>query len=184
MSQPPSGGPRIGPTITPMPHIAIAAPCFSRGYTSSKVDCDSGTSDAPNKPCNRRKPTISPIVVAMPHSTEAIVNPAIAISSRRRRPMIEASQPVAGVAMAAATIYEVSTHEIWSCVADSEPCMFGSATFAIVVSSACIKVASITETTSRPRLGTSRWVGILAFIGVCRAVPLSPAFRRACSREA
>src|SRR6185369_14518612 len=36
--------------------------------------------------------------------------------------------------------------------------MFGSATFAIVVSSACIKVASITDTTSRPRLATSRCV--------------------------
>ncbi len=36
--------------------------------------------------------------------------------------------------------------------------MFGSATLAIVVSSACISVASITDTTSRPRLATSRWV--------------------------
>src|SRR5215475_5376780 len=36
--------------------------------------------------------------------------------------------------------------------------MFGSATFAMVVSSACINVASITDTTSRPRLATSRWV--------------------------
>ncbi len=97
---------------------------------------------------------------AMPQSTDATVKPAIAISSRRRRPMTEASQPVAGVAIAAATMYEVSTHEIWSCVADSEPCMFGSATFAIVVSSACISVASMTDTTSRPRLATSRWVAV------------------------
>ena len=83
---------------------------------------------------------------------------AMAISSRRLRPITDASQPVAGVAIAAATMYEVRTQEIWSCVADSEPCMFGSATFAIVVSSACISVASMTDTTSRPRLATSRWV--------------------------
>src|ERR1700742_2496967 len=36
--------------------------------------------------------------------------------------------------------------------------MFGSATLAMVVSSACISVASITDTTSKPRLATSRWV--------------------------
>ena len=29
---PPSVGPRIGPTITPTPHIAMAWPCFSLGY--------------------------------------------------------------------------------------------------------------------------------------------------------
>ncbi len=51
---------------------------------------------------------------AIPQSTEASVNPAIEISSKRRRPMTDASQPVAGVAIAAATMYEVSTQETWS----------------------------------------------------------------------
>ncbi len=55
---------------------------------------------------------MAPMLVAMPHNTDATVNPAIAIKSNRRRPITEASQPVAGVAIAAATIYEVSTHEI------------------------------------------------------------------------
>ena len=49
--------------------------------------------------------------VAMPHRTEATVNPPMAMSSRRRRPITDDSQPVAGVAMAAATMYEVSTHD-------------------------------------------------------------------------
>src|SRR4051812_11717483 len=49
--------------------------------------------------------------------------------------------------------------------------MFGSATLAIVVSSACIKVASMTDTTRRPRLATSRWVGmvgVMVFSCLCR----------------
>lgn len=53
--------------------------------------------------------------------------------------------PVSGIAMAAATIYEVRTQDIWSWVAASEPCMCGKATLAIVESSDCMMVASITE---------------------------------------
>ena len=47
--------------------------------------------------------------------------------------------------IAAAMMYEVSTQVIWSCVADSEPWMRGSATLAIVLSSACMIEASITD---------------------------------------
>ncbi len=59
VSQPPSVGPRIGPTMMPAPQIAIAWPCFSRGLMSSRTACDSGTSAAPKTPCSRRKSTIS-----------------------------------------------------------------------------------------------------------------------------
>ena len=41
-------------------------------------------------------------------------------------------------------MYEVSTQVLCSCEADSEPCMCGSATLAIVPSSACMMVAIIT----------------------------------------
>ena len=57
--------------------------------------------------------------------------------------------------IAAATMYEVSTQVIWSCVAESDPWMCGSATLAIVLSSACMIEASITETVIRPRCGPS-----------------------------
>ena len=44
---------------------------------------------------------------------------------------------------------------IWSWVAPRLPCMCGSATLAMVVSSACMIVASITETVMAPRWGVS-----------------------------
>jgi hypothetical protein len=65
------------------------------------------------------------------------------------------SQPVSGVAMAAATMYEVSTHVISSCEADSVPCMCGSATLAMVLSSVCIRVASMIETVIMGRLSAA-----------------------------
>ena len=82
----------------------------------------------------------------MPHSAEATVKPATATGTRAGGRSAEHSQPVSGVAMAAATMYEVSTQEIWSCELCSAPCMCGSATLAIVVSSACMIVASMIET--------------------------------------
>jgi hypothetical protein len=59
----------------------------------------------------------------MPHKTEAAVKPATAIRYSRLRPSRASRKPVTGVAMAAATMYEVSTQLIWSMVAESEPCM-------------------------------------------------------------
>ncbi len=61
--------------------------------------------------------------------------------------------------IAAATMYEVSTQAIWSCVADRLPCMCGSATLAMVLSSACRIEASITESVMSPRCGRRRVVG-------------------------
>ena len=51
-----------------------------------------------------RKSTISGRLVAMPQSSEATAKPMTPISSRLRRPSRSASQPVSGVAMAAATM--------------------------------------------------------------------------------
>ncbi len=63
-----------------------------------------------------------------------------------------ASQPVSGVMIAAATMYEVTTQAIWSCEADSEPCMCGRATLVIVVSTPCMNVASMIEIVIATRL--------------------------------
>ena len=54
--------------------------------------------------------------------------------------------------IAAATMYDVSTQEIWSCVADMPPCMCGNATLTIVVSTTCMTVASMIDTVIMPRL--------------------------------
>ena len=67
-------------------------------------------------------------------------------------PKRPASQPVSGVMIAAATMYEVTTQAIWSCEAERLPCMCGSATLAIVVSTPCMNVASMIETVIATRL--------------------------------
>src|SRR6266850_1453695 len=46
---------------------------------------------------------------------------------------------------ALAARYEVMTHDISSMLAANEPCMWGSATLVMLVSSTCITVTSITE---------------------------------------
>ncbi len=54
VSQPPSVGPMIGPSMTPMPQIAIAEPRLAGGKMSSITAWLNGTSAAPNTPCNSR----------------------------------------------------------------------------------------------------------------------------------
>ena len=51
---------------------------------------------------------------------------------------------------------------IWSCAAPSEPCIEGSATLAIVVSSTCMIVASMIETVISPLLATAGTAGAAA----------------------
>src|ERR1700722_7973419 len=63
--------------------------------------------------------------------------------------------------IAAATMYEVSTQLICSCVAESSPPMRGRATLAMVWSSACRKEASITEIVISPRFNPGP-VGLFA----------------------
>ena len=70
----------------------------------SMVDCDSGTSAAPNTPCSRRNATISGSVPATPHSIEATVNPIIEIRNSRFRPNRAEIQPTGAVMIAAAVM--------------------------------------------------------------------------------
>jgi len=105
-------GPRIGPSITPIPQNAVAVPCCSLGKVSRVIAWESGTSGAPNSPCKVRHRISSGSEVARPHSTVLTVKPNIAASSRRLRPKRPASQPVGGVAIAVATMLKVSTQAI------------------------------------------------------------------------
>jgi hypothetical protein len=52
------------------------------------------------------------------------------------------------------TMYDVRTHEIWSCAADMLPCMCGRQTLTIVVSSPCMTQAQMTVAVVKPRFGT------------------------------
>ena len=70
----------------------------------SMVDCDSGTSAAPNTPCSSRNSTISGNEPAAPHSMEATVNPTMEIRYSRFSPNRAASQPTGAVMIAAAVM--------------------------------------------------------------------------------
>ena len=102
----------MGPTITPTPHMAMADPCSSFGWVSSRTACESGTRLAPNTPCSRRKTTIWLRLWAAPHIIEARVKPTTDHMKTRLRPKRAVTKPVSGMKIAAATMYEVRTQEI------------------------------------------------------------------------
>ena len=104
VSQPPSVGPMIGPTMMPAPQIAIAWPCSSFGLMLRSTVWESGTSAAPNRPCSTRKRIISSRLVAKPQAIEATTKPAVETMNSSRSPKRSESQPVTGVMIAAATM--------------------------------------------------------------------------------
>src|SRR5215469_9289997 len=121
---------------------------------SSIVACDSGTSAAPNMPWNSRNTTICDNVCAAPHSIDVTVKPARHAMNRYLRPNRDAIHPTGAVMIAAAVMYDVRTQVISSKLADRLPCIYGSATFAIVWSSACISVAPTVHSVMIRRCGT------------------------------
>jgi hypothetical protein len=79
-----------------------------------------------------RKNTSSPSESASPQPSDAAPNAATPARQTARCPNRETSQPASGVATAVATMFAVTTQAIWSCVADSAPCICGSDTLAMV----------------------------------------------------
>src|ERR1700722_7531619 len=138
--------------MTPIPHTAMAEPCFSLGLMSMSTTCANGTKAAPKTPCSSRAATICAREFDMPHSAEATVKPEIEARNMCFWPKRSQSQPVRGVAMADATMYAVNTQAIWSCEADSVPCMCGKATLAMVLSSVCMIVANMIDRVIMGRL--------------------------------
>ncbi len=67
---------------------------------SKRMAWESGTSAAPERPCNSRNRTISGRLVAIPHKAEATVKPTIEIRKTFLRPKRPASQPVSGIMIA------------------------------------------------------------------------------------
>ena len=90
--------------MTPMPQTAIAWPCFSGGLISMTTICDIGTRAAPKMPCSRRAATICPSEFDSPQSAEAAVNPITDAMNTFFWPNRSTTQPVSGVAIAAATM--------------------------------------------------------------------------------
>src|ERR1700730_414350 len=91
-------------------------------------------------------------LVAAPHSAEAKVKPITEMRNTHLMPNRRASQPVNGVMIAAATMYDVTTQAIWSCEHDRLPWICGRATLAIVVSTPCMIVAQVIEAVIAARL--------------------------------
>src|SRR5262249_42707709 len=91
-------------------------------------------------------------LAAAPHNAEASVKPTTEMRNTYLMPKRLASQPVSGVMIEAATMYEVTTQAIWSCEQDSEPWICGSATLAIVVSTPCMIVAQVIDAVIAARL--------------------------------
>ncbi len=162
VSQPPSSGPRIGPTMIPAPQIAIAWPTFSRGLMSSSTACDSGTSAAPNTPCSSRAATISTSEFASPQSAEAIVE-ADHRDHEDLAPSPVAAQP-AGQRQRDRRGHDVGGQDPGDLVLRGLQAALhvGSATLAMVVSSACMMVASMIETVISPRWATPSSGGLIA----------------------
>src|SRR5579871_4099382 len=96
---------------------------------------------------------------AAPQRAEATVKPMIETRNTCLRPKRLASQLVVGVMIAAAMMYEVRTHVIWSAEAETEPAMCGSATLAMVWSSTVITIAPMIEIKTMARFGVGAATG-------------------------
>ena len=90
--------------------------------------------EAPKAPCMQRKTIMLDRLVAVPHSSELSMKPDVLISRILRSPYRRVKKPVSGIIMADATIYEVSTHVIWSVFASGAGIMCGRATLMMVLS--------------------------------------------------
>ena len=119
-------GPSDGPIMLAMPKIDMTVACWGRGKLSSRKVWPSGTSGAPAAPCTMRQKISSSSEFEAPHMKVEMAKNSAAQIMVWRWPKRSASQPVAGVATAVATMLNVMTHDTSSWVADSAPCSCGS----------------------------------------------------------
>src|SRR4029077_20286485 len=139
-------GPIVGAMTVVMPKRANASPRFSGGNVSARIACAMGCKPPPPAPCSTRKRMIAPRVGAAPHRWELSVKIARQIMKNRFRPKIPANQPVIGRTMALDTRYDVKIQVLSSLLAPRFPAMWGSATFAMLVSRTSMKAAMATRT--------------------------------------
>src|SRR5262249_4108111 len=141
-SVPPRIGPKTGATSVVTLQSANAAGCCFLGKICSSSVWESGISGPPEKPCNTRKKTSAPNEGDKPHSAEFTPKQNIAVTKTRNAPKRPANQPVSGTVIASATAYEVITQSPWLLDTPRLPEMFGTDTFAIVMSSTARKLAT------------------------------------------
>ena len=131
--------------MIPTPHTAIAVPRCRSGKISHMIACAIGMIGPPPSPCSTRIATRNSRFGAMPERNELVAKSTVQIRKKRRRPKRAESQPVAGMVTAFAARKDVTTQDISSMPAESEPCMWGSATFVTLVSRTCMMVTIITD---------------------------------------
>src|SRR5712692_3529478 len=134
----------MGASMMPVPHTDMAVPRCRSGKISHMMAWAMGMTGPPPSPWKMRMATRNSSEGAMPDRNELIVNSTVQIRKNRRRPKRAESHPVAGITIALAARYDVTTHDISSMLADSEPCMWGSATLVTLVSSTCMMTTIIT----------------------------------------
>ena len=100
MIQPPSVGPRMGATMTPMEKAAMAAPRRAGGKLSMRTACAMGWSAPPPAPWSTRARISISRLVAAPHAADAAVKNSVQVRRTRLRPKRLPSQAVMGSTMA------------------------------------------------------------------------------------
>src|SRR5215470_12203503 len=99
------------------------------------------------------------MLVASPHSQEAITNRITLPTNRRTWPKRSESQPVSGTAMALATAKLVITQVPWLGLTPRSPAMEGRETLAIDESSTFMNVAADSAIVPQTRADPSRGAG-------------------------
>src|SRR5580693_10276958 len=121
-------------------------------------------------PCSTRKAINDGRLHASPHRSDAIVNSATDTTKVRTTPKRCMSQPVKGTDTPFATANEVMTQVPWSELTPRSPLIVGMETFAIEVSSTCMKVPSarataVTALVAPLKLGASATMAAFALMG-------------------
>ena len=141
-SSPPRTGPSAGANVVGTVRIAAALILSSGGNTRYSIAIPTGASMPPPAPCRIRNATSSPRLDAIPQSTEAAVNSAIAASMTRLPPYRSPSQPDAGMVTARLTRKAIEMPSTAVALTPKSRPMVGRATLTIVASRMVMNIAA------------------------------------------
>src|SRR3984885_3330371 len=148
---PPRLGPQIGATRVVIDQIAKAVPFLFSGNRVRSSACDPGMIGPETPPCTTRKRISSVMLVERPQRNDMTVNNATDVTKVCTTPNRRINHPVNGTDTPLATAKEVMIQVPWSDETPRLPAMVGIETFAMVVSSTCMNVASASARSVTPR---------------------------------
>ncbi len=141
-SSPPRTGPSAGANVVGTVRMAAARMRSAGGKARSSIAMPTGASMPPPAPCSTRNATSSARLEARPHSAEAVVKIAIAVSSTRLPPNRSPSQPDAGMNTARLTRNAMEMLSTAVGLTEKSRPMVGRATFTIVTSMMLMNMAA------------------------------------------